>query len=705
MRFTPPPSETRLSQPGPMPRMQGDSGLARGLAAAGEQLAQTARVMEHEAEQQAQKAAQVEAARIYSEARVATHQSLLDAQRDAPADGAGFVEGRRQALTADLKQRLEGASERARPLVAVRFADLEADYLEKAQGFAAGLNLARQSEDLARVMNLSANRVRVAPGEVVDALATAEEAIDGSSLSPAAKEKAKKLYGDAIARAALQGLNEQDPAQAQQWLREGFLDRHLTPDAKHALVNDNEGELRRRDAQAKAEAAQRRAEERQRLMDLRLDLADRIRDEEVASAEGRTTGLKLSEVRAAYPDRPDVVERFEKKINTNLATAAARAELMAAPLGEEQSIIDRFTPAGDNYANTAAARDRLLNLQAQKHQAINRDSAEFALAISPGLKAQRAKAFETGQAADLARYMRGLEEQQGALGLPPHQRMVLAKNDAAAIVERVNNAATPDAKLALLQAVTSGNGDEALGRRAYAALIEAKLPEPLQYALEVGNDPARLPTARRLLTELSSAPAKVNLTDADLKTVVQQADRAYRDGIGGVLSRAYALTGNAGFADRQQQDAKVLQHVTRTRTAAGLDDAAGSAYADLFGHLKPLQLDRLAAVLLPGDADAAAVERGLLALRNQAADALAVAERPKDKAAALVFERSTLADFRRAASFINAGEGFVLLRPGSGKAVAGADGQPRLFTLSEILAAGQVQAARDERPVLGMPTP
>lgn len=153
MRFTPPPSETRLGLPGPGPRLQGDSGFARGLAAAGQDLGQAARVMHHEAEQQANKAAQVEAARIYAEARVANHQAFIDAQGAAPADGAGFVAGRQQALAADLKQRIDGASERARPILQARFADLQADYLEKAQGFAAGLNLARQTEDLAKVID------------------------------------------------------------------------------------------------------------------------------------------------------------------------------------------------------------------------------------------------------------------------------------------------------------------------------------------------------------------------------------------------------------------------------------------------------------------------------------------------------------------------------------------------------------------------
>ena len=695
MKFAPPESQARLALPSPWARAQNGTGFA-GLQQAAQQIDYAARVQHHEDEQRAERAASLEATRAFSEARAELHQQFLTAQQQAPEDGAGFVDGQKAALQSGIEARLAKVSDRAKPLLEKQLEGLRGEYMEKAQTFGAGLALAKQVQDVLQVVNLNANHVRTAPDDFHSSLGLVQAAIDGSELAPAAKEKAKRTYGEAIAKATLQGMNESDPERARDWLKTGLLDAHLTPEAKNALVNDNQSELRRREAERKAAEAQRKAEERQRLIDLRLELADRIRDEEAASAEGKTTGLKVADVRAAYPDRPDVVERFEKKIRVNQDTAAARNELLAAPLDQEAAIIARFKPEGDNFANTAAARDRLLNLQAQKHQAINRDSAEYALSISRPLQASREQAFKSAAPQDFARYMRGLEQQQEALGLAPGQRMVLSKDDAVTLVERIGALPTADEKLGLLQSVVTAHGDQRLGRAALDSLVAAKLPDALVYALEAGADPARQPIARRLLGELSTPAAKINLTDTALKDVVKETDKIYGNGIGGVLSRAYQLSGNADYAQRVQQDAKALQHVTKTRAATGQDAAASSAYADLFGHLQPLSVGSLAEVVLPAGTDAAATERGLAALRGWAATTLLEPERPKDPAQAKIWERAVLGEFRRGATWVNAGEGYVLLRPGSGKPVAGEDGRPMQWTLDEILAAGRRGQAEDQ---------
>lgn len=649
--------------------------------------------LQREAQRQQERAASVEAAKIYAQTGLDWTKRLLTAQDQAPEGAPDFTKGVLDQFDTDAKARVATAPEVARPWLETQLATLRAHVGEQAMTFESGARVAKQSRDLFDVVDLHANAVRTDFGRLTDALGTTEGAIEASSLTPAAKAKAREQARERIAVAALQGLNEKDPDQARQFLEKGGFDSFLSPKQKNKLVNDNYVELRRREAEAEQRRRLAEADHRARVADMREEArfamqalndgvayagldglvkrAERL-DPRTASTLRMARGdlswtsnllkmdpaaiageIERTQAEAAKADNPALAANLARRVETGTAVLKRVADQVRKDsLGwaEAQGVVPRTDILG---ALQAAAGEADENARGQKIQG----------AVQARLQAV---------AATRERY--GIE-------VP-----FLKPAEADGMVRAFERASSPDDKFGVLATLLHLPDDQA--RRSMAQLEEAKLPKGALYALDVARaDPMRIPTARRLVAELTTPAAKVNLTEADQTVVKKEARNSYGDGVGGVLAKAYALTGNVGYEARAQADVAALEHVVKTRTAGGIEDPAKSAYGDLFGHLSTVDVDRFAHVVVPRSTDTDRLELGLGYLRAVEVPKLLEGERPTDRLAARQWEKASLRETTRAGTWVNAGDGFVLIRPGSGKPVGGADGRARVWTLDEILGA------------------
>lgn len=365
----------------------------------------------------------------------------------------------------------------------------------------------------------------------------------------------------------------------------------------------------------------------------------------------------------------------------------------ALPPAEQQAEIrlQESEVAGTTDVETAARITARLGtaerIRQQTEEALDKDPMGWAIAhgvVEPApLQPGDAESFASrgrARAAAEARY---------GIDVPP-----LTAPEAAKVVKRFNEAATADQRFDTLHEIVTGWHDEADARAAVRQLREAKLPARAIYAIEAGRTPGREGLGRQLMRELTEPepPEGLKFTDdfeAAADAAKAKAATAYDRGVGAVLLKAQAVRPRAALSQRYAEDLDALQIIARRRVGVA-DRPAESAYRDLFGGLKTLDQDRFAHLVLPADADIDLIANGLEVLRGQAAERLMTLA-PADPVQARQFTRAGPDELRRGGTWINDGDGMVLMIPGTGEAMRGPDGKPWRVSIGEALRAGKAR--------------
>lgn len=309
-------------------------------------------------------------------------------------------------------------------------------------------------------------------------------------------------------------------------------------------------------------------------------------------------------------------------------------------------------------------------------------------------------------------------------GVPEEALRPLPQATAQVYAQRFDQAQTPRERLALLQAITGHAGpvaaDPAIRDRVLAQVRAAggsarhKIPEVASYILELADSPDRRAVAERLLSELATPLRDLNdVPAADRQTLASAVDDAwsyrptsavgqvmFNPAMGGVLLRQAQVTGNAAYAERSAQLRTAIEHVARLRAAGSTDyaEAARSAALDLTGERAMLADDRHAVHFPAWLAPAGRMRDGFDALRRRV-DILMEPQRPPDdqRLAQQQFDR-IVRDARERGVWVNDGDGYALVVPGTGSVLA-IDGQPWRVSAHDVATAGRPpQAAAEPLP-------
>ena len=141
-----------------------------------------------------------------------------------------------------------------------RLAQVRAQEAEESDNWAAGVMVQRSEIKAVETVNKFANLVQTSPGKFQDALADVDAMIDSAGLPLPNADKMRSAARSALSRSAVYGQIETDPAGVLKQLNSGKWDEYLDNDAKISAVNAAQSELKRREAEAKANQAQARAE-------------------------------------------------------------------------------------------------------------------------------------------------------------------------------------------------------------------------------------------------------------------------------------------------------------------------------------------------------------------------------------------------------------------------------------------------------------
>lgn len=167
-------------------------------------------------------------------------------------------------------QELIGAHEnpRVQAYLTERLDQVRAAEAEESDTWAAATMVQRSEVKAVETVNKFANLVNSAPGKFREALDDVDAMIDAAGLPLANADKVRASARAALSRSAVYGQIETNPGGVLKQLNGGVWDQYLDNDAKISAVNAAQAEIKRREAEARANAATAMAEARADAVDI-----------------------------------------------------------------------------------------------------------------------------------------------------------------------------------------------------------------------------------------------------------------------------------------------------------------------------------------------------------------------------------------------------------------------------------------------------
>jgi hypothetical protein len=378
---------------------------------------------------------------------------------------------------------------------------------------------------------------------------------------------------------------------------------------------------------------------------------------------GQVEPGKREAILAAYPNETGA------GMVADLETAAQEGRDMklvqTSTLAEDATMLRDLaavasTP-GPGSEQAARRYDQVAKAIKAKHDAISADPAAYARESSPAVDdAWTAATAEPGNAHLLRSAVMLTEAEQGRLGVDPTARRAMPETVAQSVVAGVMGEKTPKNQLdTLLQFVDMG--DPEISRRVLADLsgVKGGLPAGTALVADIAIDLGNRPLAEKLWTELNADTKGAELGSAGNKAI----DETLSAGIVGVFAGQAAVTGDTGAAANQAQQLRsAAAQIAKARgmLTGDFEAAAREAVTDLTSQFALLSDDSFAQVYYPirlEDENPGALERGLLTLRKEAANAF-----PQDP-----YSQATARDVAAMAVWVNDRDGMSLIVPGSNR--------------------------------------
>lgn len=239
----------------------------------------------------------------------------------------------------------------------------------------------------------------------------------------------------------------------------------------------------------------------------------------------------------------------------------------------------------------------------------------------------------------------------------------------------------------------------------FQQLVDAGLPEITEGAVEAlsrGDQGA----ARRLFQAAMLDPSKLPGQAPNKPAEIDEAIQGQLMAEGSVGDIYYGLSdGSTGNFVKAERDQKLMTNAVNLRIRNGeeLSAAVDAVAKDMFGDVQPVTggFGVNAQILLPSKVEPEPVLAGLESMMPRVREALTSAFVVPEgvegnKAVVDKVTENYVNNVLAEGYFRNSGDGFVFFDPYTGAAVAGADGQPMVFTLDDAIAAAPKPRVRSD---------
>lgn len=267
-------------------------------------------------------------------------------------------------------------------------------------------------------------------------------------------------------------------------------------------------------------------------------------------------------------------------------------------------------------------------------------------------------------------------------------------------------------RIAAVSGVLFATPDPEQRRAIFDQLVDAGLPPMTEGAFEAmarGESGAARRLMQAAMVDVSALPGQSPEKQSSIDEAIQSQLMDTKK-IGDIY---YGLSnGSAENYARAENDAKLISNAVhlRLRQGEGLSEAIDATAKDLYGDVQVLG-DTWGVniqAIIPTDANAGAVKSGFAALLPQVREAMTTipaiagdASTADGSKAVIDAVTANYADNVIATGFFrNRGEGFVFIDPYVGGAVEGPDGEPLMFSMEDVIAAGadKPRATKPESP-------
>lgn len=349
------------------------------------------------------------------------------------------------------------------------------------------------------------------------------------------------------------------------------------------------------------------------------------------------------------------------------------------------------TSSGDNAALETARYETLTKAAETILKVREADPATYARQAFPSVDAawsnvQQEGGYRAAIAASVA-----AQQQLGVADVKPLPKFAADE----AVTTFKDEQAPVNDRVAAVMRVLVATDDGPQRRALFEQLADAGLPDTTEGAIDAylrGDTGAANRLFEAAMVDPSKLPGKIDATPAEIDEEIQGALFAEGE-IGDIF---YGISdGSADNLISAQRDNKLLSNAVNIRMRRGetLDDAVQGAAKDLFGDVQVVN-ESNAQIILPKDADAAAVLSGLESIlpdvRRAVADALTLqGPVPTSDGTKAIMDATTanrIEDILATGYFRNAEGGYVYIDPYTGGAIPDANGNPVIFTLPEMSA-------------------
>ncbi len=410
--------------------------------------------------------------------------SLLDqlADRDAALDGAAVLADFRasrskrltelrtntktpETFTDEALGDFDGASEqllagqkneRVQAFLQSRLAEMRAGEEADNDQWAAGVMIDRAQVKAVDTVNRFSNAVQSNPGQFQQALADVEAMIETAGLPLPNADKVRAVAKSSLARSAVYGQIETNPGGVLQQLNGGKWDAYLDSDAKISAVNAAQSEIKRRESEARANAAQARAE-------ALFDIQTWARDNEASiAATGKPVPSPYTPDQLKGILKPQQYEAVMKSHADAASLFQAVGDMRTQTPAEMQATIDKLAPQGgeEGYADKARIYQTAVKLRDEALTARNRDPGAAARAAFPNVAdAWEQVSRNPTDPGHLRLAIKRTLAAQEALGIPADRRKPLPAQFAQAVAGEIRSAPSDQAaaKLSEYQAMFGAN--------------------------------------------------------------------------------------------------------------------------------------------------------------------------------------------------------------------------------------------------------
>ncbi len=453
--------------------------------------------------------------------------------------------------------------------------------------------------DIGEIIDQSRNQLFTNPSSFPKIYAENKHLIDGLDLPIEIKSRLQEqLKG--LGASAVQGMIENgNPYAAASQLKAGAWNNYIDPDRLGALTNMAQSEVKRREAEAKANAAMARAEASNDAQDLmRSDLISR-------QLGGKPLGLEdQSRIKAGLT--PKQWEKYQSLAAKADTVFQATGDLRTLPQSEVLSAVEKLKPT---YGTVEAADQQAAYEQAQTIAAatLKRRASDPGLEVRDSFPPVQAawQAYEAAPSPEgLRAALKASESAQIALGIPPSQRKLMPEALARNIAGRIADA-DPQKAGQELKATADQFGP--FWNWAFRQ-ISPKLDPALRVAATVDDDAARTRLINASRKPISDLKRVAGVTDNDIAESIAQDHRfqSFVQAVGGYDAGVGASTDVARAAEIQ-----ALGYMTTNRMDKGA--AANKAIEDLLGKYQFARVNGRSFVA-PQDVDVDLVENQASAL-------------------------------------------------------------------------------------------